>query len=104
MSQMRLEFSNLNSHLYSKLQMYVLIPHYVPVTNQTKQYIISFLVVNYTHSRERNFTYHYHNCPFIVIHPSVNIVLLGIRHESIDDNLTVLHIIQSYIKDTNRFT
>ena len=39
----------------------------------------------------------------IVIHPSVNIVLLGIRHESIDDNLTIL-CIQSYIKDTNRFT
>ena len=40
----------------------------------------------------------------IVIHPSVNIVLFGIHRESIDDNLSILHIIQSYIKDTNRFS
>ena len=30
--------------------------------------------------------------------------LFGIHRESIDDNLSVLHIIQSYIKDTNRFS
>ena len=41
MSQIRLEFSNLNSHLNNKL-----CPHYVLTNNQTKLHIIYFLTEN----------------------------------------------------------
>ena len=62
---------------------------------ETLQIYYFFLVVDYTHNRICLYHYPYLS---IIIHASVNIVLFGIRHDSIDDNLSVLYIIQSYIK------
>ena len=100
MSQMRLEFSSLNSHLYSKL----CVDSPLCACKQSNETVYHFFFSCKLYTQQRTKFYLSLSQLPIVIRPSVNIVLLGIRHESIDDNLTVLHIIQSYIKDTNRFT
>ena len=100
MSQMRLEFSNLNSHLYNKL----CVDSPLCACKQSNETLHHFFFNCSLYAQQRTKFYISLSQLPIVIHPSVNIVLFGIHRESIDDNLSVLHIIQSYIKDTNRFS
>jgi hypothetical protein len=99
MSQMRLEFSNLNEHLYNKL----CVDSPLCSCKQAAESVQHFFFDCRLYRQERAKLYSsFFNLP-ITIDPSVSIMLYGIPNESIEDNLALLKFIQSYIKDTHRF-
>ena len=65
MSQMRLEFSNLNSHLYSKL----CVDSPLCSCNQSNETVYHFFFSCKLYTQQRTkFYYHYHNCPLSFTH------------------------------------
>ena len=99
LSQMRLHFSNLNEHLYSKN----CVDSPICTCGNGIESVHHFFFDCSRYFNQRAQLYRsMANLP-VIIHPSVPNMICGTTAISIEDNLKFAFIIQKYIQDTNRF-
>jgi hypothetical protein len=99
LSQMRLNFSNLNEHLYNKN----CVDSPICSCGHGIESVHHFFFACTRYFNQRAQLYRSMAGLSVIIQPSVSNMICGTTDISIEDNLHFLSIIQKYIRETNRF-
>ena len=99
LSQMRLNFSNLNEHLYNKN----CVDSSICPCGHDIESVHHYFFVCARYFNQRAQLYRSMAGVSVIIQPSVSNMICGTTDVSIEENLIFLSIIQKYIRDTNRF-